>query len=207
MVKPTKDQSSTKQRITAFLLSFALAAVAGCGGGNVRPTPERVPPVTTIPPEPETRLTRAEPVHGREINEAFLEEYLAAIKGPVDYSDGEQALLRWRRPPVVKYFPALAADAPNAVEALRFAVAELNTVLPIEMELKWGGAFDAPLRTLTREDFEGLIVVGTGNLQVPFSLGLTLGLAYRVPSNKDTLDGGVLVGLDTSALWLSGEGP
>ena len=194
-------------RISAFLLSLALVTVAGCGGGsgNIRSTPDPAPPVTTTPtiPEPETQRARFDPVNGLTVNEAFLDSYLGAIGGPVDYPDSPQTLLRWRRPPVVKYFPSLPEYSHVAVEYLRFAVAELNDALPPEMEVQWGGAFEFSLATLSEDDFEGLIVVGVGDLQPLFEHGIALGAAIPVQPHDTTPDGGVVVGLDPTAIRLS----
>lgn len=140
-------------RITAFLLSFFLVSAAGCGGGggNVRPAPDRMLPVTSAPttPESETQRRRFARVNGLTVNEAFIDGYLASIQGPVDYPDGHQTLLRWKRPPMVKYFPSLPEHSPVAVEYLRFAVAELNDALPSGMEVRWGGAFEFSPATLS----------------------------------------------------------
>ena len=204
--------ASARKRITqSLLLGCLLGSLAGCGGGgssdNIPNIPD-VPPVTTSPavPESETQWSRFDPVNGLEINEAFMDGFLAAIKGPVDYPDTQQMLKRWRRPPVIKYAPSLARYSAVAVEYLRFAVAELNDALPPEMEVKWGGAWNAPLDSLSEEDFEGLIVVGIGDfseiLFLPDGTAL-LGVSILIPSNRATLDGGVIVGVDPATTRLA----
>ena len=111
---------------------------------------------------------------------AFIDGYLDAIEGPVDYADGGQALLRWRRPPVIKYSPGFARSSLDAVEGLRIAVSMINHGMPREMQVKWGGALGAELHTLTEADAEGLIIVGVGNLQ-GLGSGITLGSARDGP--------------------------
>ena len=194
------------------LLMAGFVTLAGCGGGsNTRPDdmvtappPTSQPPVPEAPP-PETHRSRFDPVNGLEINEAFINGYLAAIAGPVDYHDTQQVLLRWRRPPVVKYAPSLARYSPVAIEYLRHAVAELNDELPPEMEVKWGGAWNASLETLSEEDFEGLIVMGIGDVSEILSVppGTGLGVAIPVQPNRATLDGGVVVGVDPASTRLA----
>ena len=189
-------------RITAFLLSFALATSAGCGGGggNDRPTPYLAAPATTAPsvPEPDTQRRRFAPVHGQRVNEAFIDGYLDAIAGPVDYEDGGQALLRWRRPPVIKYTPGFARSSIDAVEGLKVAVSMVNHGLPREMQVRWGGSLGAEKHALSEDDAEGLIIVGIGDFQQKLGSGLTLGSASMVRS--PTIDSGVLVGLDPDAI-------
>ena len=207
------DPASARKRITAFLLSFALVTLAGCGGGdgNVRPDTMQPPPQAelepepTPEPEPTIQRSRFDPVNGLEVDEAFMDGYLAAIEGPVDYHDGPQRLNHWSRPPVVKYAPSLARYSPVAVEYLRFAVAELNDALPPEMEVKWGGAWNAPLDSLSEEHFEGLIVIGIGDVSEILSVppGTALGVAIPIPSNRATLDGGVIVGVDPATTRLA----
>ena len=139
-----------------------------------------------------------------------MDGFLAAIEGPVDYHDTQQVLLRWRRPPVVKYAPTLARYSPVAVEYLRHAVAELNDQLPPEMEVKWGGAWNASMETLSEDDFEGLIVVGIADasevlrkLNPSSPQEPALGAAISIPSNRATLDGGVVIVLDPATTRLA----
>ena len=197
------------RKLTTLLIATAFT-LAGCGGGdgNVRPdSPMLVAPQSE--PQPETPLeiqrSRFDPVNGLELNEAFIDNYLAAIEGPVDYFDAPQTLRHWTQPPVIKYAPSLAHYSPVAVEYLRFAVAELNDQLPPEIEVKWGGAWNAPLDSLSEEDFDGLIVIGIGDVSELLSLpdGTALGVAIPIPSNRVTLDGGVIVGVDPATTRLS----
>ena len=187
---------------------FTLAGCGGGGAGNIRaesPPPMDAKPEPQPQTQPDTQRSRFDPVNGLEINEAFMDGYLAAIEGPVDYPDTQQVLKHWRRPPVIKYAPSLARYSAVAVEYLRFAVAELNDALPPEMEVKWGGAWNAPLDSLSEEDFEGLIVIGIGDVSEILSLphGTALGVAIPIPSNRATLDGGVMVGVDPATTRLS----
>ena len=143
-------------------------------------------------------------MNGEVVDEPFVEGFIAAIEGPVDYFDTDQELRRWNRPPVIKYAPSLASYSAVAVEYLRFAVAELNDALPPEMEVTWGGAWNAPLDSLSEEHFEGLIVVGIGDVSEILSIpGTVLGVAIPIPSNRETLDGGVMVGVDPATTRLS----
>lgn len=185
-----------------LLLLAGFVTLAGCGGGGGNVRPESPPPMAQPQPEPETQRSRFDPVNGLAINEGFIEGYLAAIEGPVDYLDGEQRLNRWRHPPIIQYAPTLARFSPVAVEFLRFAVAELNDALPPEMEVKWGGAWNGSLDD--PDDFEGRIIFEVGDL--PALLGeFALGVTVPVPSDRATLDGGVIVGLDPITTELAGQ--
>ena len=81
------------------LLLAGSVMFAGCGGGGGNVSPESSPPMAQPQPqpEPETQRSRFDPVNGLAINEAFIEGFIAAIGGPVDYHDTRQELKRWRR--------------------------------------------------------------------------------------------------------------
>ena len=199
--------------LVSLSLSLLLVACGGSGGGGDQAMVAPLPPPPTPEPTPEPppvvaasgiQQSRFDPVNGLEINKAFMDGYLAAIRGPVDYDDPPQELRRWRRPPVIKYARSLPRFSAVAVEYLRFAVAELNDALPPEMEVKWGGAWNNSLYTASVDDVEGLIVIGVGDLtELPLLQGVALGVAIPIPSNRVTLDSGVFVGLDPAATRLA----
>ena len=104
-------------RVSLILTSFVflLSSCGGSGGDQamVAPLPPPAAPEPTPEPPPivaasGTQQSRFDPVNGLELNEAFIEGFIAAIGGPVDYSDSPQELRRWRRPAVIKYAPSLA---------------------------------------------------------------------------------------------------
>lgn len=195
--------ASAWKRITAFLLPFVLVTVAGCGGGgngNVRP--ESPPPMVSEPEPQESTVSgvqqgRIAPVAGREVNAAFLDGYLRAIEGPETIGGPPQALLHWTREVTIVYDTSFD---PISAEALRFAVAHLNSALPTELEVEWGGALGRRHHALSRRDFEGRIVIALESIRPSHGPGVTLGQATLQDPYAANINAGVLVRLDPDAI-------
>ena len=182
--------------LVSFTLTFLLGACGGSGGDGGM-AGALLTPTTPPVPEPETQVRRFAPVNGRPVNEAFLDGYLRAIAGPVDYWDGTDApgtrqhVLKWRVRPKIVYGPRLAELYPLFVEYLRFSVADINSVLRRDLELSWGGRWNGNVNNLS-----GLIIV---DLEPIYGFGV-LGAAAPI-SNR--LDDGVVVVLDEEEIGRS----